>query len=134
MTTGEAPRLSAITAPELAAWTMIANLLLNLDEALLFTDMQDRNRRQNQLDHDLLNRRPSWSERVDIGASALSHLLPQAFWVPAVSKAGVAPRAKRVIYLFMSGAPRSWICMITNTRWKSGLTRTYPNPSGKVSA
>ena len=34
VTTGEAPRLSAITAPELAAWTMIANLLLNLDEAL----------------------------------------------------------------------------------------------------
>ena len=73
---------------------------------LLFTDMQDRNRRQNQLDHDLLNRRHFMGRALwGIGASALSHLLPQSLLGSGVSKAGVAPRAKRVIYLFMSGAP-----------------------------
>ena len=73
---------------------------------LLFTDMQDRNRRQNQLDHDLLNRRHFMGRALwGIGASALSHLLPQSLLGSGVSKAGVAPRAKSVIYLFMSGAP-----------------------------
>ncbi len=68
--------------------------------------MQDRNKRQNQLDHDLLNRRHFMGRALwGIGASALSHLLPQSLLGSGVSKAGVAPRAKRVIYLFMSGAP-----------------------------
>jgi hypothetical protein len=31
---GEAPRLSVESSAELAAWIMIANLLLNLDETL----------------------------------------------------------------------------------------------------
>ena len=70
--------------------------------------------------------RHTMGDLVGIGASALSHL-PQSLWDPAFQS--VAPRAKGVIYLFMSGAPRSWICMITNPRWKSGLTRTCPNPS-----
>ena len=73
---------------------------------LPFTDMQDRNTRQPHLDHDLLNRRHFMGRALwGIGASALSHLLPQSLLGSGVSKAGVAPRAKRVIYLFMSGAP-----------------------------
>ena len=67
---------------------------------LPFTDMQNHNTRQTQLDHDLLNRRHFMGRALwGIGASALSHLLPQSLLGSGVSKAGVAPRALSLIHI-----------------------------------
>lgn len=37
-----------------------------------------------------------------------------------------APKAKRVIWLFMANAPRSWTCSITSPRCRRCSTRTCP--------
>ena len=59
---------------------MIANLLLNLDEAPLLFRHAGPQQTSKPADHDLLNRRHFMGRALwGIGASALSHLLPQAF-------------------------------------------------------
>ena len=40
-----------------------------------------------------------------VGASALASMMPQQLLGSAPLQANLAPKAKRIIYLFMSGAP-----------------------------
>ena len=43
-----------------------------------------------------------------------------------------AAKAKRIIYLFQSGAPSQWICLIQNQRLPIGVARICRTPSGKA--
>ena len=70
-----------------------------------------------------------------LGTAALASLLPNAVVNALESQAKprfgglpelphFAPKAKQAIYLFMSGAPSSWICMTTNRIWGNGSIPT----------
>ncbi len=81
-----------------------------------------------------------------IGTAALASLLnPQLFAATPSAETSLEgrggilksthfkPTAKRVIYLFMSGRRRSWICTITNPRCRRCSTKICRIPSGRGS-
>ena len=79
-----------------------------------------------------------------LGAAALASLLPSSILTPGVAPATVAagglpglphfaPKAKRVIYLFMTAARRRSTCSTTSRRWPTCSTRTCPSRSARAS-
>src|SRR6185312_13564278 len=104
-------------APELAAWTMGANGLLNMDETISKEEMPMKRICMIPSDELLLaaTRRHFFRQAgFGIGASALTGLLNESLFAeagpstvnPLAPKAPMFPaKAKSVIYLFMAGAP-----------------------------
>ena len=110
---GESPADPALDACELAAWTMTASVLLNLDE-VDHAALKGTTAMQTHHEHVLaLTRREFFGRAATgIGALALASLLNGRRWplrrtgVPGVlAQPHFAPRAKRIIYLFMQGGP-----------------------------
>ena len=98
--------------------------------------------RENQL---LVNRRHFFGRMAaGIGAAALGSLLNPDLFAAMVGEqkryggmAGVphfAPKAKRVIYLFMAGGPSQIDLLDYKPGWKNCTTRSCPIPSAWGSA
>ena len=72
---------------------------------------------------------------MGLGAAALTSLLPRGLQgaTGTPEELGLpglphfAPKAKRAIYLFMSGAPSQLDMFDTNRGWRIGSTKSYPN-------
>eukprot|EP00913_Durusdinium_trenchii_P023301 g21879.t1 len=99
ITTGEAPRNKKLDPADHAAYTTIASVILNLDEVV---DMNE--------DYLTVNRRHFFGRSATgIGVAALASLLNENVTSgaakPNAAFPNFAPKAKRVIYLFQSGAP-----------------------------
>src|SRR5262249_30698366 len=110
---GESTPNPRLDPGELAAYTAMAQLILNLDETIT-RDGQARDPVAEQLQH-LTRRHFCGKASAGLGTIAQASLLKRDLWAadadPNRSGAGVEgfpnfrPRAKRVIYLFQSGAP-----------------------------
>jgi len=92
---------------------------------------------------DSLNRRVFLQRaQTGIGAVALATLLGQRAGASEAVKAhtallgfpNFAPKAKRIIYLFQSGAPSQMDLFDPSQRWRRDMARTCPTPSARGSA
>lgn len=66
---------------------------------------------------------------MQLGLSALASLLDRELQSAPI----IAPKAKRVISLFMHGGLRNWICLMINRSYVNVTAKNYPHPCAVTS-